>query len=416
MTRVTAPEPEPRVPHGFVAPGFEAVRRALELCVPRRGPGGAAVSVYHRGKRVVELALGTRNRAGAPFLPETLCLTFSTTKGVTATLLHVLVDRGIVDLEAPVARYWPEFATNGKARVTVRQVLTHRAGLHLTTPLLTSARELLDWGTMIRAIERAKPSHTPGADFAYHAFTFGFILGEVAQRATSKSLATLLDEHLAAPLGLTGLYIGVPTDALPRCSEFVGVVAAPEARRAAAGALRIASRAFGFAARLEEAWETLFPPDLFALDLNDPALLGAAIPAANGMFDAPSLARLYAMLANGGELDGVRLLSREAIRRASTDQNGFIDRIIPFPLRVKMGYHRPISLGIRFEVAGHRMDLGTASPNAFGHFGIGGSGAWADPERNLAVGLVTNCFAGRLPIDLRTVAICTAAAAAADRL
>jgi CubicO group peptidase (beta-lactamase class C family) len=134
------------------------------------------------------------------------------------------------------------------------------------------------------------------------------------------------------------------------------------------------------------------------------------------MFDAPSLARLYAMLANGGELDGVRLLSREAIRRASTDQNGFIDRIIPFPLRVKMGYHRPISLGIRLVVAGNRLDLGTASPNAFGHFGIGGSGAWADPERNLAVGLVTNCFAGRLPIDLRTVAICTAAAAAADRL
>ncbi len=139
------------------------------------------------------------------------------------------------------------------------------------------------------------------------------------------------------------------------------------------------------------------------------------LPSVNGCYDARSLAKLYAVLAHGGSLDGVRLLSKEAIVRASTDQNAAIDRVIPFPLRVKMGYHRPISLGLPIRIAGKRIDLGVASPEAFGHFGFGGSGAWADPERDLAVGLVTNTFFGRLPFDLRTVAIATAAAHAADR-
>jgi CubicO group peptidase (beta-lactamase class C family) len=402
---------------GTVAPGFEIVTRALALCVPSGAPGGAAVCVYHRGKCVVRLGMGTRNRRGDPFEPDTLALAFSTTKGVTATLLHVLVDRGEVALDAPVAGYWPEFARNGKSRITVRHVAAHQAGLHLIAPMIHSARDMLDWPTMIHAIEGSTPFHAPGADFAYHAFTFGWIIGEVLQRATGRSFSDLLQERLAAPLGLTGLYVGLPASALSRCAEFVGTpVHLDGFGRGMFDVLARVADAVHLRPSLHEAELALLPSGIGDLDLNDPSLLRAVIPSANGVFDAPSLARLYAALACGGMLEGTRLLSRGAIERASADQNGVFDRIIPFPLHVKLGYHRPVSLGIRCHVAGHRVDLGYPSASAFGHFGMGGSGAWADPERELSVGLVTNCFGGFLPLDLRTVAICTAAAAAVDRL
>ncbi len=141
------------------------------------------------------------------------------------------------------------------------------------------------------------------------------------------------------------------------------------------------------------------------------------MPAVNGHFDATSLAKLYAALAGDGSIDGARLVSRATIDEARRDQTPYfaLDRVIAFPLRMKLGYHRAISLGLRVPVLGRGFDLGVPSPQSFGHFGFGGSGAWADPERQLSVGLVTNTFFGRLPLDLRPVAVATAAAWAADR-
>ena len=404
---------------GSHPPEFAAVREALALCVPKDAPGGAAVCVYHRGERVVDLATGTRNPAGDPFETHTLALSMSTSKGVTATLMHVLLDRGLLEIDAPVARYWPEFGQAGKASITIRQLLSHQAGLHVVAPLVRHARDMLEWDRMIHALERAEPVHRPGEDFGYHAFTFGWLCGELAQRATGKPFQELLRTYLAEPLGLEGLYIGVPESELPRVATFVGPRRLPMLPTGLASAtkrtLHVATRLLGLNTEIDEATHALFPPGLAELDLNDPSFLRAVLPSVNGCYDARSLAKLYAVLAHGGSLDGVRLLSKEAIVRASTDQNAAIDRVIPFPLRVKMGYHRPISLGLPIRIAGKRIDLGVASPEAFGHFGFGGSGAWADPERDLAVGLVTNTFFGRLPFDLRTVAIATAAAHAADR-
>jgi CubicO group peptidase (beta-lactamase class C family) len=158
----------------------------------------------------------------------------------------------------------------------------------------------------------------------------------------------------------------------------------------------------------------MIPPGLGKV-LGDPRWLTSVIPSGNGVFNARSLARLYGALSLGGTLDGVRLLSASALAEAAEDQNRRIGRVIPFPLRFKVGYMRPPSLGLRLSLGKRRIDLGIPNPHAFGHFGFGGSGAWADPERELGVAIVTNCFGGRVPGDLRPVAVATTSSRCADR-
>lgn len=406
---------------GFVHPDFTAVRDALTLCVPRHGPGGAAVAVYHRGVKVVDYALGTRNAEGDAFETDTLAISMSTTKGVTATALHVLIDRGEVALDAPVARYWPEFAANGKAQITVRQALAHQAGLYRVSDLVGRFEDFYDWGALVHAIERAAPAHRPGENVGYHAFTYGWLIGEIVRRvAGTATFAQALDVILAAPLALDGLFVGVPEAELSRVAEFVGTRSLPKVPRplgsVAANVLDAGARALRLNTEVAETMHALFPPGISGADLNAHDFRTSSMPAVNGHFDARSLAKLYAALAGGGVIDGVRLLDGATIDEARRDHNGYFTlcRVIPFPLRMKLGFHRAISLGLRIPVLGRSIDLGVASPSAFGHFGFGGSGAWADPERELSVALVTNTFFGRLPLDLRTVAIATAAAYAAD--
>lgn len=406
---------------GFVHPDFLAVRDALALCVPRAKPGGAAVTVYHRGEKVVELAAGTRDLSGAPFDVGSLALSMSTTKGVTATLLHVLVDRGLVSLDAPVARYWPAFAARGKARITVRQALAHQAGLYRVADLVTRFDELNDWELMVQRIADAEPAHVPGDDFGYHAFTYGWLIGEIVRRvATTATFSVALDELLARPLALDGLFIGVPDHAMPRVADMVGRQVLPALPRrwkhALRGALGFGTTRLGLNTDVDDAIGALFPPGIVGTNLNDGAFRRAAIPAVNGHFSASSLAKVYAALVGDGSVGGATLMSQRTIDEARRDHTGYFAmcRVIPFPLRMKLGYHRAISLGVRVPAFGRKLDVGVPSPQSFGHFGFGGSGAWADPERNLAVGLVTNTFFGRLPLDLRTVVIATAAARAAD--
>lgn len=407
---------------GHVHRDFSAVARALELCVPRSGAGGAAVAVYHRGERVVDLATGTRDAAGAPFEADTLALSMSTTKGVTATALHVLVDRGEVSLDAPVARYWPEFAARGKGAITVRHALAHQAGLYRTAELVDRFEQLYDWDDMVRRLAAAEPAHAPGAATGYHAFTFGWLIGEIVRRvAGTRTFSAALDQLIARPLGLQGLFVGVPDEALPRLADFVGARRLPRLSPRTSRALRGAARAglsrLGASTDVDDAASALFVAELGGVDLDSRALRRAELPAVNGHFDARSLAKLYAALAGGGAIDGARLMSRATIDEARRDHTGYfaLCRVVPFPLRIKLGYHRAISLGLRVPAFGRAFDLGVPSPQSFGHFGFGGSGAWADPERELSVAVVTNTFFGRLPLDLRAVAVATAAAWAADR-
>jgi len=403
---------------GYSHPDFRSLRDTLRWCVPARGPGGAAVAVYHRGELVADLACGTRDRLGNPFEPSTLALSMSTGKGVMATLLHQMVDRGVVDLGAPVSKYWPEFAKNGKEAITVGQAASHRAGLYSIGRLISSSVEMFDWDHMVQLIEDMSPVHEPDTDFGYHAWTGGWVIGEVLQRATGKRFPELIEENLADPLKLDGLYIGLPETELPRVAEFLipklpRKVLRGRPRGVRGRVRRTASATARLLSTVESFVDAMIPPGLGDV-LGDPRWLTSVIPSGNGVFNAHSLAKLYAALALGGTLDGVRLMSPSALADATEDQNRAIGRVIPFPLRFKIGYMRPVSLGLRVALGNRRVDVGLPNPHAFGHFGFGGSGAWADPERELGVAIVTNCFGGRIPGDLRPVAIATATSRCAD--
>ena len=404
--------------YGYTHPDFRSLREMVRWCAPK-GAGGAAIAVYHRGELVAEVSAGTRDRKGTPFHPDTLSLCMSTGKGVMATLLHVLVDRGMIELEAPVAKYWPEFAQNGKGSITVRQAASHRAGLYSIGRIIESSEEMFDWDHMVQVIENMSPVHTPDTAFGYHAWTGGWVVGEVLRRAAGESFPALIKRYLADPLGLDGLYIGLPESELPRVAEFLipkipRKILQGRPRGVRARVRKTASMTVRISSAIGHAVDAMIPPDLGSV-LGDPRWLTSVIPSGNGVFNARSLARLYGALSLGGTIDDVRLMSPATLAEATTDQNPAIGRVIPFPLRFKVGYMRPISLGLRVPCGKSQLDLGVPSPNAFGHFGFGGSGAWADPERQLGVALVTNSFAGRIPGDLRTVAVATAAARAVDR-
>src|SRR4029079_19249209 len=178
---------------------------------------GAGVSVYHRGRKVVDVWGGVANaETNAPWLTDTMAVSYSTTKGLTATCLHVLADRGLVDYEAPVATYWPEFAQNGKAAITVYHLLTHQSGM-APLPEGMYGAALFDWDAVVRGLEKEAPAWEPGTASGYHAVTFGFLVGEVVRRVSGKSLGTFLRDEVTVPLGIGDeMYVGLPESAEPR--------------------------------------------------------------------------------------------------------------------------------------------------------------------------------------------------------
>ncbi len=383
---------------GHVDGGFWSVARALEAQIARHG-GGAAACVFHRGRKVVDVWGGVRDEAGRPWRADTMAMSFSTSKGVLATLVHRLVDRGALDYDDPVARHWPEFGREGKERITVRDVLSHRAGLPQVRPLLDRGDRILDWEYMVRALERARPRLRPGGVSAYHAFTFGWLAGEIVQRVTGLSLPDALREELAEPLGLDGLFIGAPPEARARAAPLTRPSLWPRLPGSFASPVLWTLSGMSRAARLplDPALmrDALVPPDADQV-LWHPRVLEPPVPAANGLFTARSLARMYAALAGGGAVDGVRLFSEATLRRAAEVQTRQPDRVLVLPMHWRLGYHSAFTT--RGRLAG-----------AFGHFGYGGSGAFADPRRELAVAMVTNRVGGGPFGDTRIAALASAA-------
>jgi CubicO group peptidase (beta-lactamase class C family) len=394
---------------GFVHPDFTTVADELRRQL-QASPGGAAVCVYHRGRCVVDLWGGYRDAAGTPWQRDTMAPSFSTTKGVASTLVHVMVDRGLLEYDAPVARYWPEFGQAGKERITVRHVLAHQSGLYHIRQMIDRADRMLDWGYVVRAIERTPPIHEPGTRTGYHGLTYGYLVGELIQRVTGKRFSQVVREEIAAPLKLDGMYIGAPREALSRAAKLVWP------RRSALrilelGFLRVGGRELSSIADVPAAWlrdglaligiqldlvsilDALAPRGIAAFDFGADDTLQVAIPAANGLFTARALGKLYAALACGGTIDGVQLLSHETLAQATAVQAPVARRhVIPFDMRWRLGYHGVLtSRGV--------------PRHAFGHFGFGGSGAWADPSRELAVALVLNSGMGTPFGDFRIARI-----------
>jgi CubicO group peptidase (beta-lactamase class C family) len=399
---------------GTLHPDFISVARELSAQL-RRHAGGAAVCVYHEGHCVVDLWGGVRDEDDRPWTRETMAPSFSTTKGVAATLIHVLRDRGLLDYDDRVAEHWPEFAAHGKHEITIRQVLSHQSGLYHIRQMIDRADRMLDWEHMIHAIEQAQPAHPPGQRTGYHGLTFGFLVGEIAQRVTGRSFPQLVEEEIARALRVDGMYVGAPAEALPRAAQllwprwgFLGrATALPEvagdAARSAAEGLRTLLRPLGMDLDLASILDALAPRGISNFDFGAHETLQAAIPAACGLFTARALARMYALLAEGGALDDRRLLSRETVALATQPQREAPRRaVIPFDMRWRLGYH-----GVATSRGVPR--------RAFGHFGFGGSGAWGDPSRRLAVALIVNSGMGTPFGDFRILRISGAALACANR-
>jgi CubicO group peptidase (beta-lactamase class C family) len=389
---------------GWVHGGFEDVAHVFRRQLGRT-TGGAAVAVYHRGELVVDLWGGWRAK-GEPWQRDTLAMCFSTTKGVTSTALHLLADRGQIDYDAPVAAYWPQFAQGGKERITVRHVLTHSAGLHRMRTLVDGAHRMLDWQYMVAALEHAEPAYEPGTRYGYHALTYGWLAGELIRRVSGQTVARFAEEEIARPLGLDGLYVGCPPEHRGRVAP-LAPVAAPLGRRLG---LQPGAVMGGPAGRIPALLGLPVSPRRFVNALLPrgiedvlwgPEIMDAEVPAANGFFTARSLAKLYAMLAGGGQVGGMRLLSPQTVQQIAVVHSRGPDLVLALPMGWRLGYHAAFTT--RGTVRG-----------AFGHFGFGGSGGWADPRRDLALAMVCNRGTGTPLGDLRMAALGATLNRAAD--
>ena len=373
---------------GHIDPNFSNVASLFEKLIPRSGNGGAALCVYHCGKPVVDIWGGTKNEMGDRWEEDTLALSFSTTKGIASTLLHILADRGLIKYDAPIATYWHEFGQEGKHDITVRHLLCHESGMYDIHRLLDHSSQLNNWDTVINKIETSRASHRPGLANGYHALTYGYLVGELVSRVTGKPFAQVLKEELTDPLGLDGMFVGLPDDELHRRSTLISHQV-PEAassgkpkslqslilKQVIAGAIRLSG------ANPNNIRAGLLPRGMSAFDFNSRETVQSCIPSMNGMFTARSLAAVYNMLANQGEGNGQKILSGATIREASTIQNMRRDKVVPIPMRWRLGYHRVFTTGPK-------------TPHAFGHFGYGGSGAWCDPSRQLSVAMTLNSGIG----------------------
>lgn len=348
---------------GTCAPEFSSVREAFERNFRERGEVGAAVCVYKDGKKVVDLWGGYKDLAHAQAWEEdTIVIMNSVAKSMSALCVHILIDRGKIDFDAPVATYWPEFAQAGKDKVLVRHVLSHTCGVIFCDAATHGS--IYRWDELIHALEKQTPAWEPGMNGAYNAENIGFLLGEIVRRVTNRSIGTFLREEVSDKLG-ADYHIGLTRDEVARVTDmhrnpknqFFEIAADP-------------CTPLGRASKCA-------PLHYFQ---NDREIRELEVPSFGGHGNARAMARIYAMLAGDGELDGVRLLSPQAVVRLSTlvwDHDCIMTR-----RRMRMGY------GF-MQNETETVPMGR-NINAFGHTGTGGAFAWADRENDTSYCYVTN--------------------------
>ncbi|WP_241665672.1 serine hydrolase domain-containing protein [Prescottella subtropica] len=332
--------------------------------------GGGALVAYVHGEKVLDIWAGYADR-DRRWNHDTIALSFSTGKGVASTIVHRLAERGIVDYDAPVSAYWPEFAAAGKEAITLRDVLTHRSGLHKVRGLVPGRTGLLDYDAVIDALAAAAPDRRRLRGPGYHAVTFGWLVAETVSRATGKPFTDIVREEIAEPLGADEFWYRVPEPHKPRIAKLFPHINP--------GGLdwRLTSSVLAHAGPLRGLAEAAMP-DGFDELVRNPAVHDAVMPGWNGVFSARSLARMYAAIANGGILDGTRFLQPGTLEQLGAVQTRDRDYVLGIKLGWRLGYHPPL-LASR-----------TQPTRGVGHYGVGGSGAYADPETGLALAFVTN--------------------------
>jgi CubicO group peptidase (beta-lactamase class C family) len=382
---------------GTVAPGFEGVRDAFARNFAEHGEVGAGFSLVRDGATVVDLWGGVADVSTlSPYTEDTLQLVFSTTKGATAVLASLLAQRGELDVDAPVSEYWPEFAQAGKGDIPVRWLLCHKAGLPYVDREL-SVEECLAWETPTKALAAMAPIWEPGSAHGYHAVTYGWLVGEVLRRITGRSVGRFFADEVAGPLGLD-FWIGLPEDLQARVAPLTNAGLNRQAPGMAAEAPG------GEAQGMIEQLEALLGPGSLLIKalggtsslalagngvFNQPEVRAAELPAANGVTNARSLAKMYAAVI--GAVDGVGpLLTPEQIAAASTTQTSGGDRVLMMET----------TFGLGFMTSSPFSPYG--GPRAFGHAGAGGSVGFADPENGLGFGYVMNRMMTNLSGDPRT--------------
>ncbi len=383
--------------NGSTAPGFEHVQEVFENNFAKGLEVGAAFSAYHRGEKVVDLWGGVADEAsGRPWEENTIELVFSTTKGATAVCANKLAQEGALDMDAPVVRYWPEFAQGGKTDLPVSYLLSHQAGLAWIDGEMT-LEQALSWDPVVDALAEQVPHWEPGTQHGYHAVTYGYLVGEVIRRVAGTTVGRYFRDAIAEPLGLD-FWIGLPAAEEARVATLVGgladpeIVADPEAR---AFVEEIMGPQTTLGKALFAPGGAFAGPDIW----NSRALHAAEVPAANGIGDARSIARMYAACV--GEVDGTRLLGAEQLARATT-------QLTSGPNTVLLDLDIQFCLG--FMLRSSLIELG--GPHSFGHFGAGGSAGWADPDAELAFGYVMNRMDMGLAGDARSYELITACYAA----
>ena len=352
---------------GHCDPAFEPVRDALAEALVSGFEVGAALAVYVDGAAVVDLWGGYADAARTrPWRRDTIVNLYSVGKAISAVCALRLVDAGLLDLDAPVARYWPEFAQANKGGLPVRYLLTHQAALPaIARPLPSGAWSR--WETIAEALAAQEPWWEPGAGHGYHVNTQGFLIGEIVRRVTGKTLGTYLRESIAGPAGID-FFVGFGPELDPRCADMLPPRPSPEIEEFLRGESRM--RLCAYRNPLELSGTGV---------VNTRAWRAAEVPSTNGHGNARAVARFYSALAGDGELDGVRVLSPETIARAS-EQQVYGDDIV---------LQRPTRFGLGFQLTMAERRLGP-NPRAFGHFGAGGSLGFADPDGRVAFGYAMN--------------------------
>lgn len=376
--------------HGTCDPRFTNVKELFQRSFDSGEEMGAAVSFVLDGKCVIDLWGGYYDLAHTrEWERDTLVNVYSTTKGLTALCANQLIERGLLGIDVPVSEYWPEFACAGKESITVRSLLSHKAGLcAVRAPLPKDS--LYDWHRMCDALAAQEPWWTPGEAHGYHAFTFGFLVGEVVRRVTGESLGTYFRKNVAQPLG-ADFHIGLAPENDARTSDMYSVHIGnkPAPTRGPGDPAPSATGPLAeFARRMQDPtsmqWAAFMNPPQDRDAVNTRAWRAAEIPAVNGHGTARALARIYGALARGGEIDGIRILQPRTIARATTEEAAGPERLFCGGVPMRFG------LGFVLSDESHRYSRLSPNPRAFGHAGGGGSLGMADPDARIGFGFTMN--------------------------
>jgi CubicO group peptidase (beta-lactamase class C family) len=371
---------------GFIAPGFEPVAEAFERNFTEHAELGAAFAAYRDGEVVVDIWGGIADRAsGRPWQTDTTQVIFSGTKALAAICILLLIERGLLELESPVADYWPEFAAAGKEGILVDQIVTHTAGLSGFRQRLEIA-DLVDVERVTELLAEQAPVVAPGTVLVYHPLTYGWLCGELVRRISGRTIGQFFADEVAGPLGLD-LWIGLPSDQEGRVATFELAAdwgSDTHLRAVSGGTDELAALTWGN--------PPVFDAPTWPWSLR--SYHAAEMPAVGGIGTARSIARLYACLARGGELDGVRLLAQETVDLGRTERRRALEPITD----------REMAFGVGFALPTELVPYGPPV-DAFGHRGAGGSmhGAWPSERVGFSYGM--NHMVDNAPSDARADAL-----------